>query len=332
MEEFDLGKIDDYLLGQLAEYEQQQVVQQINSSEEFAELVQQRQDFLQGIELFGEQQFIEELKKKDTELAANGFFLTESDIDDYVNNNANISISNLVKKRMQMDDDFAREIVERTEIVTGINVFGEQDFLKKLQQTDDSLEQEAFFTVESQQRKISPRIVKLKRRRWLSIAAAVAGLLIIIVGVIQFFTHTNIFNRNFVAYEDQLSNYLTESGFVRPAYLDDLLQGMNFYNQQKYQVAQNYFNQYLNVAPSDDQFYLSAQFYLAQTYLINKEVEIAIPLLENLIQRSDFQWSAAARWYLALSYVENGQKDRAQPILRQLLNNKEYAVRAKKLL
>ncbi|MFK7935323.1 MAG: hypothetical protein AB8G22_17550 [Saprospiraceae bacterium] len=295
MEEFDTDKIDEYLLGRMPPTERAAFEQQLVNEPALAQYVTQQRDLLRGMKVYGDQQFATQLKQVDTELANEGFFLAEADL------------------------------------AKGIEAFGEQDFLANLNNVDSELETEGFFE-EEKKKTATPtaKVVQMgRRRRLLSIAAAVGGLVIALWGVWTFTQPDNTFADNFTVYEDQLSPFLAETGFVRPDYIDNLQVGMQAYNQQNHTVAIQDFLNYLQAAPQDDQFYSFAQFYQAQSYLATEQIEFAVPLLEELMAGENFQLSEEVRWYLGLSYWQMDRREEAKKVWQPLRQSERYGERVK---
>lgn len=333
MEQFDTDTIDKYLLGRLTEAERTTFESALATTPALVQAVEQQRTMLRGIELHGEQQFAAQVKQADEALANTGFFLQETDIDAYLQATADAHTTQLVEQRMQTDEAFAQRVAAQQDLMTGIETFGEQDFLATLKNTDTELAAAGFFTPKTTKKTPTAKVVPLNRwRRFASIAAAVAGLVIAVWGAWLFLQPTDNFADNFEVYEDQLSPYLEETGFVRPDYFDDLQVAMQLYQEEKYTTAVSKFMNYLQTAPQDDPFYELAQFYQAQSYLASQQMEAAIPILEQLSTQNDFPLREDASWYLALSYLANDKAAAAQPLLQQLLNSKKYGARAKGLL
>ena len=331
MEQFDADRIEAYVLNNLPLREQTLFETALKTDERLAQAVANFSDQLQGIEAFGDQQFIQSLESVEQSLANEGFFLDELDIGQYLNGTATPQVEQQIQQRLKNDPAFAKMLATQKDLIRGIEVFGERDFMSALQEADQELANRDFFqskTTTTEQ--TAAKTVRCSRRQLLSIAAVVGGLIIGVWVALPLISN-NVFDENYVAYADELTPYLSETGFVRPDYLKDLMVGMELYNQRDYVSAKLAFTNYLQAAPPDEMYRPFANFYLAQTYLATGAVGAAIPLLENLVQRVDFQLQEDAQWYLALSNLEKGAEGRGKKLLQKLSNSTKYGERARKL-
>jgi tetratricopeptide (TPR) repeat protein len=64
-------------------------------------------------------------------------------------------------------------------------------------------------------------------------------------------------------------------------------------------------------------------FYLANIYLVEKNYEAAIPLLEQFLESED-SFSDRALWYLALAYIGLEHKDHAIHYLNEVIRTQSY--------
>lgn len=334
MKQFDEDKIEAYLLGNLSPQERTLFEVELQTNEELVQTVADFSDRIFGIETYGEQQFLKSIQTIDQSLENEGFFLEEGNIDQHLKGTATPQVEKQIQQRIKNDPEFAESLKSQKDLIQGIEVFGEQDFMAALKEADQELANQDFFqsTNTDTKNQSSAKMVSINRRRLLSIAAAIGGVIIGSWAVLQLLFPSNVFDKNYVAYTDELTPYLNETGFVRPDYLEDLTAGMELYNQQEYMSAKLAINNYLQAAPMDEPYRPFANFYLAQSYLATGAVGEAIPLLENLVQGSDFQLREDAQWYLALSYLKNGAEVRGKELLRELSNSIKYGKRARELL
>ncbi|SHJ95235.1 tetratricopeptide repeat protein [Pseudozobellia thermophila] len=67
----------------------------------------------------------------------------------------------------------------------------------------------------------------------------------------------------------------------------------------------------------------TVNFYLAQSFLKNKQPEKAIPLLNEIIGKKG-EFAPQALWYGALAYLKTGEEDRAVSLLGDLVADGRY--------
>ena len=345
MEKFDTNKIDQYLNGQLSTEEQQAISQQIANNPDFAKAVELHQLTIQGIEQFGLKAVKEEVGQLDKDLATEGFFLTDADIDDYLENKATAAQKKRIEKRLADDADFKAEFDLHQLTKKGIEKEGmEAEFGTLFQEMDKDLADEGFFqnlatkdaksTTQATKANQTAKVIRFPFQR-LAIAASVALAILAAWWLFQP-TAANpqiIYANNFNLLADEISADLAETGFVREPYYDLLQAGIAAYNQSKIQTSSEptvgHFNSeaieqltaYRNQAPPTDEFYPIATLYLAISYLSIQIPTTAIELLEPLAQQN-FPQQIDAQWYLSLAYLKIGEIAKALPILKTLQSTK----------
>lgn len=335
MEQFDLDKIEAYVLNDLSATERKDFELAIAKDKHLSQAVEDFKDTLQGIQVFGHQQFKQQIHQIDRDLYQTGFFLADTDLDAYLQGNATTTIRDLIEQRKTTDPAFAAALTQRADTLKGIEAFGDNDFLTNLKAIDQDLATEGFFddsatnTIQEAPKDTLPKEAKVVSFQWrkvLSIAAAIGGFIIGIWVILQFFLPSNVFDENYVAYSDELTPYLEETGFVRPDYLDDLQVGMELYNAKDYTAAQLAFNNFLQTAPKDDQYYPFAEFYLAQSHFELGQIPVGVRILEDLSANptGSFLLEEDVQWYLALGYIEMGETMKAKRLLEQLKTSEKY--------
>lgn len=166
---------------------------------------------------------------------------------------------------------------------------------------------------------------KRKLRYFLSIAATV--LFLVVAG---FLFHQNNTNKN----TDLAAIYLAKK-FPHP----DVRKGNNdqainhrrlaiaAYNTNDYQEA---IKSYENVL-KEEEGTTKDHFFLALSYLYNKENDKAIAAFLNRPQSKNFQEESI--WFLSLAYLEAGKKEQAKIYLQQIVQNQWWKKKeAKRLL
>ncbi|MEM9885734.1 MAG: hypothetical protein AAF849_07575 [Bacteroidota bacterium] len=350
MKASDIERIEAYLLDQLPEEERAKFEAELQTNAALQSATERLHDLIVGISIFGEEQFKANIQSTEQDLQTQGFFLSQKEIDLYLKGEASTELQQLIEKRQDIDPDFQQSIATQKDLLKGINEFGEQDFLAQIQQTEDNLTQEDFFKNlqnESQNKKehakhtIFPlqeqgeekqqeaKIIQFNWRKTLSIAAAIGGLIISIWAISIFLKSSSPIQDHFLAYEDQLSPELEETGFLRFKYLDTLQLAMQYYNTKRYETAIPLFRNFINEVSSEDPYFPPAQFYLAQSLIATQSYDAAQSLLESLVGYSNFVWNEDIHWYLALLYLERKQFSNAQIQLDFLATSSKYGEQAK---
>lgn len=103
--------------------------------------------------------------------------------------------------------------------------------------------------------------------------------------------------------------------------------GMTAYLNEDYLQAIRFFNQ--AIARNNDDY--EAHFYIGVSYLMSQSSEKAIPHFNILIENNDLMFNVPAQWYLALAYLQLEELELATPILEELLET-SYDVEAGQLL
>ncbi len=351
MENFDNEKIDLYLQGQLSVEEQQVIKSRIAAEPDFAEAVALHELTIVGIEHFEMNNIRAEIQLLDNTLEKEGLFLTSEDLDAYLDKTATPAIQQTIEKRLKEEASFKAELELHQLTRAGIEKKETEATFKDLfGKIDKDLEQEGFFeqitpttiTTEAKE-KPKAKVIRFPFQK-LAIAASVALAIVASWWIFQPSTiNPNIaYANHFTLLSNDLSEALTETGFVREPYYDILSAGMEAYDNQKVTPtdlpsgndhstkAIDLIRQYRTAAPPTDEFYLPATLYLAISHLAINQAEQAIPLLEQL-SKQNFPQQATARWYLALSYLKTAQTERATPIL-QSLDQSKYSQQAKDIL
>lgn len=103
-----------------------------------------------------------------------------------------------------------------------------------------------------------------------------------------------------------------------------LSEGINAYNSGRFEAAIDQLEPFSNTS--------DVKLYLSVSYLMERQPENAIPLLNDLISQSDPVLQPAARWYLALAFLMQNRVEEAFSLLRQLTENENYASSSRALL
>ncbi len=157
----------------------------------------------------------------------------------------------------------------------------------------------------------------------LLISSVVIGLVALLASL-YFFNQANeptnytaLANQYAKPYENIISN--------DPSQVNLLGEGMKAYEAGNYTEAISY----LESAASRDEV---PRFYLALSYLMNKQNTQAIDLLQSIDQLDDPVLDAPSRWYLALAYLQIKENEQAKTLLNSIKEGEEFYEDAKSLL
>ena len=327
MNNSDIEIIEKYLKGQLAEEAKQKLENRIAIDEDFATEVALHQVMIEGIERFG----LHELKKTtneiDQELDQEGFFLTNEDMDAYLEGSMNKAQSTIFEERLANDHDFKKAFQLHELTTAGIKKQGtETEFSGLFQSIDKELQQEGFFETNNEkatETKPAQQSTKIKYLSIRNLAIAASVALILFAGWWAYQpkqVDTDVlYATHFQIPANQLSPLLDETGFVVEPYYEVLKEALEAYNNNDFTTAKARFERYRRAAPKDDEYYSSTIFYSAITALQLEDTKTAESLLLQ-IEKTSFPQQIEAKWYLALTFLKLNQKDKAIAQLLKIAN------------
>jgi tetratricopeptide (TPR) repeat protein len=185
--------------------------------------------------------------------------------------------------------------------------------------------------------KISNKVIKFGRFRWVA-AAAIFALIAVLCFIEPASNHEQVFDNNFIAFEDKVSEEIDLMLSTRSvgddeshAFLRMIREGMEHYNKKEYDQAIPIFEEYLekNTVASD---YNQIKFYLAVSFLAQNETEKSAKIFENLAQLDGEEIQEDSKWYLSLAYARIGKKAEAKAQLEELASSEKYGTKASKIL
>lgn len=133
-------------------------------------------------------------------------------------------------------------------------------------------------------------------------------------------------NLNSILPKDELSTEVDNIGFASGNnYLDTLKLALQFYNSQNYVEAVKQFEVYEKYLVSQNDKDFEANYYLAFTYLQNKQYKKAQNLLEELYNLEGFledkkTWKPQILYALANLYLWEKQETKAKEILEEIVD------------
>jgi len=184
--------------------------------------------------------------------------------------------------------------------------------------------------------KTSNKVIKFGRFRWVAagaIFALIAGLCFVKPP-----SNEQVFDNNFMAFEDNISQELDLMLSTRSAGDDEshaslrmIREGMEHYNNKEYDKAIPIFEEYLE-KNQDASDYNQIKFYLAVSFLSQNETERSAKMFEDLAQLAGEEVQEDSKWYLSLAYARIGKTAEAKAQLEELASSEKYGAKASKIL
>ncbi|MCB0844378.1 MAG: tetratricopeptide repeat protein, partial [Bacteroidetes bacterium] len=227
-------------------------------------------------------------------------------IPDFIKGKLRAEEAEQVKQQMTINQKFAREVEDQRELMMAIELYGQGGIMEEAEKIFDKKEKTSLKTFSLR----SPKI-------WLPMAAVIAGLLFLIV-FLNF--HSRKSDAKIIAMEvfpDKVSQDYRGSGsgmIDNPAMADTFLLGIKNYEEENFELAENYFSAFRDKLTLD----LNAPFYQALSLIHLGENAQAIAILEPLAADADFSFQEEAQLRLAALYWQTGELQKAIQYLNEL--------------
>ena len=183
----------------------------------------------------------------------------------------------------------------------------------------------------------SNQVIEFGRFRWIA-AAAIFALIAVLCFVTPSTNHEEIFEKNFIAFEDKVSPEIdlflstrSTNDHEPHVFLRMIREGMEHYNNKEYNKAIPIFEEYLrkNQGASD---YNQIKFYLAVSFLGQNETEKSAKIFKDLAQLNGSVIQEDSKWYLALALARIGKTTEAKTQLEELASSEKYGNKVSKIL
>jgi TolA-binding protein len=185
--------------------------------------------------------------------------------------------------------------------------------------------------------KISNQVIKFGRFRWIA-ASAIFALIAVLCFVKPSNNNEDLFEDNFIAFEDNISEEVNFMLSTRSAgddeshaFLRMIREGMEHYNNKEYDKAIPIFEEYLE-KNQDASDYNQIKFYLAVSFLGQNETERSAKIFEDLVAIAGAEIQEDSKWYLSLAYARIGKTAEAKAQLEELASSEKYGTKASKIL
>lgn len=179
---------------------------------------------------------------------------------------------------------------------------------------------------EDRSKKDSAKVVNFNFRRILTIAAAVA---LLVIGY-QFLMTSNlssqeIYASNFEPYPMLLNQRSIDETTDDQATYNNAI---SFYTKQQYSEALTAFEKLLANQPDNTTY----QFYQANILLADNKADQAIPIFQKILDGDHPNFEEQTRWYLAMAYLQNEDLENAKTLLDDIQQGQYQAKEAAKIL
>lgn len=345
LDKYDDDLIDDYLMDLLEEKDKALFEQNIAVDKELALYINTKKELISGIIAYAKNNLSINIKNVTKTLDEEGFFITDDDIDAYLNNSSTMSENRKIALLCIKDENFKQRVTNRQTLLNSIHAIAQQQLKASIAEVETSLETTGFFEQTIHKTESSPTVTIAKNKvhfkiiQWTAVAASI--LILVLAARFWIFptksTSLNYHN-HFTVLEDKLSPKinaeLSESGFGgNPTVaLRELQKGMKFYQTKNYAASVSILKSYIKKNPMAHNIQ-EVQLYTAISYMELNLPKEALPFLLSLsASEPKGEIAIDLQWYLALCYLENDQKNSAIPLLNALKDNNRYQNKAHKLL
>ena len=328
MKDIDYDTMYRYLNGELEEAERAAYQDQLAADPELQAELRFNEGLLGSVDLAGDQQLQDHIQQAAIEAKAQGFTITDDQIIHYLNDELELEQSEIIHKRLQEDQAFAQEVAFQKDLLTGVEVSGDEDLMAQIKATHADLAEKGFFEVasrKSDQEKKSERAVGKVRRLFSvrSIAIAASFLLILAIGYFLFPSSNNfesVYASHYTSDQATLDDQLDQLSLVGMAIPDkarreSLKAALELFEAGEYTVATSALETHRSTFPEDE----TASYFLGLSLMEEGQFNKAVSTFATLAQKQDSVYQEKAQWYQALSYLRISKgKSQAISLLKDL--------------
>lgn len=241
----------------------------------------------------------------------------------------------LFEKEMEQDAALKEEVATYKDIIRGIRLSGENEFMHKVHQWEKELSAKDVLEskqIQGEKATDTSNVIPLNTQKkgnssWIfKIAAAACVLAVLTFGIWQYASvdanPQDIFNKSFQPYPT--------TGITNRADNNDFVKATQLYDKKDYAGAVKIYDGILDTHPDS----VIVNLYAGIANLSLGKSKEATKQFESVIKSNNPNYKDAAEWYLAILPLKEGQKSAAIERLEAIRNTTghEYREQAKALL
>lgn len=343
MQENLYTEIYRFLNGEMNEAERAVFEQRLQQEPDLAKETDFHRDLLKGVRLYGDRRLQNRIQQTEEEAKKKGLLLTDQHIIQYLGDELPEELTNIFEERMAKDEAFAEEVAFQQDLLSSINLLGDQQLQESIQAADAKMQESGFF--ESLKSEPNPkkesapktRVVSLFSRRAFAIAASFllvlsAGYFLLRPADANVGVYTAYFQNDSKALENELDN-LSAIGMAIPdkARRESLKAALDLYQDNDFKTAAQLLTDHLKQYPED----ASARYFQGLSLMETKKFRPAASAFGQLLNLTETAYQADALWYQGLSYLRlRGKKAEAKSVFEQIATDETspYSTQAKSIL
>ena len=222
-------------------------------------------------------------------------------IEEYLAGELSIREQTEFEELLRNDPDLMKEFLLRKDINEAISENDVMDLRNKLNKIVNS----------------ETKVRNIYRNPFILSSVAAVAIILIVISCFYLFSNkmvsgTEIFNSYYSTYPT-ISSFRSSTGQTVQEHM--LSEAFNSYDDGKYSIASDYFNQIL----ADDKSNTMAQFYEAICEIELENFDKSEKLLNELILKNNHIFWEQAHWYLALVYLKQNDIDNAKNIFKIII-------------
>lgn len=243
----------------------------------------------------------------------------------------------IIKQRIEEDEEFALKVRQTRILVEGIRHHSREKLRAYLKNIDSIMDE---LPTHQEANGQQAKMLEMRHKRTVQYWAIAAAIMIAVFGtwlVFQYFPQQSNEKQLYAAYFSPMASQITEDGQLalrnatdeseKSTFETSLEEGIFAYNTQDWPEAISSFNTALEIEDK-----AAIRLHLALAQMESGKFDQAIANLEKAIPSLD-ELEPTGRWYLALSYIQQSQVDKAIPLLEQTKGEVgKYVSKASELL
>lgn len=305
--------IDKYLRKEMSQQAQKAFEAILATNQDLQNRVAETQLLRASLQSLAETTFIQDLQAHQQTLSEKGFFLDDTDLDEFLMQRSAKEEAQKIQQKIATDKQFESDYEARKQLKESLTILEENRVIDLIKEVGaSSVTEEKVLPI-----KKSPLKVR-SLRNILSIAAAFA---LLILGIWWMYpkpvTSNTLYASNFKLLENQKAYpYLRRESMGKLLYHFNLEKADDaYYIDKNYSTAIVFFEKYFADAPADDGFITNATLHYASALMKENDHKKASDILLPIFEQTK---NEQAGWYLALCYLKMGALEKIAPIIEKM--------------